>query len=52
MTASIAIRLTQGFAGCYGYWRFSELRSDQCATSDRNTIGGNHTLRCLPSSRS
>lgn len=52
MTASIAIRLTQGFADCYGYWRFSHSRSVQCATSDWNAIGGNHTLRCLPSSRS
>ncbi|SFU59009.1 hypothetical protein [Halomonas korlensis] len=52
MTASIAIRLTRGFAGYDGYWRFSELRSVQRATFDRDASGGDQTLRCLPSSRS
>ncbi|SEL35289.1 hypothetical protein SAMN04488129_10953 [Halomonas daqiaonensis] len=52
MTASIAIRLTRGFAGHYGYWRFSELRSDHCATSGRSEIGGNRHTRCMIAIRS
>ncbi|ATJ84178.1 hypothetical protein ACFPTY_14205 [Halomonas beimenensis] len=31
----------------YGYgWRFSETRSGQCATSDREFPGGTTTSRC------
>ncbi len=52
MIASIAIRLTRGFAGYDGYWRFSELRSVQRATFDRDASDGNHTLPCLLSTRS
>ncbi|MDN3557602.1 hypothetical protein [Halomonas maura] len=33
--------------GYYGYgWRFSEARSGQGATSDRETAGGMTTSRC------
>ncbi|SDJ18349.1 hypothetical protein [Billgrantia gudaonensis] len=54
MTAPIAFahRLQTGFAGYYGYWRFSEARSVQCATSDREIAGGMNSTRCLPTSRS
>ncbi len=54
MTASTAYahRPQTGFTGYYGYWRFSEARSVQCATSDRETAGGMTSTRCLPTSRS
>jgi hypothetical protein len=35
----------------YG-WRFSAMRSVQCATSDREIAGGMTSTRCLPTSRS
>jgi hypothetical protein len=52
MTAAIAHRPLTGFTGYYGYWRFSELRSCQCATSDRSAIGGTRSTRCIPAIRS
>lgn len=54
MTAPIAFAICPltGFAGYYGYWRFSAARSVQCATSDRETAGGMTSTRCLPTSRS
>jgi len=52
MTASIGIRPLIDVTGYYGYWRFSELRSCQCATSDRSAIGGIRSTRCIPATRS
>lgn len=52
MTAPIAIRQTPGFAGYYGYWRFSELRSAHSATPGRSEIGGTRPTRCMTATRS
>ncbi len=52
MTASIAIRQTRGFAGYYGYWRFSELRSAYSAMPGRSEIDGSRHTRCKTATRS
>lgn len=54
MTASIAFATTPllGYDGYYGYWRFSELRSAEPATSDRSAIGGQTMTRCITAIRS
>lgn len=52
MTASIAIRQTRGFAGYYGYWRFSELRSAHSAMPGRSEIDGTRPTRCMTATRS
>lgn len=54
MTAPIAfaIRPSADVVGYYGYWRFSDLRSAQRATSDRSAIGGMTLTRCSTATRS
>lgn len=54
MTAFIAFALParSGSSGYYGYWRFSETRSVQGATSDRCPLGGLQLTRCSISTRS
>nr|VVZ95859.1 hypothetical protein HALO32_01939 [Halomonas lysinitropha] len=52
MTASIAICLIPGFAGYYGYWRFSELRSAHSATPGRSESSGIRQTRCMIAIRS
>lgn len=51
-TSVFAISPLTGFVGYYGYWRFSDLRSVQCATSDRSAMGGLPQTRCSIATRS
>jgi hypothetical protein len=52
MTAAIAIRLTPGFPGYYGAWRFSEPRSASSATPGLSAIVGTRPTRCMTADRS
>lgn len=48
--ATFAAQARHDYYGWDYGWRFSDARSAQCATSDREMTGG-MTTRCLPTSR-
>ncbi len=50
-SATFAAHARHDYYGCGYGWRFSAVRSVQCATSDREMTGG-MTTRCLPIPRS
>ncbi len=47
--AAFAMTLSPRYPSAYGYWRFSDARSAQFATSDRHALGGHTTRRQSPS---